>query len=141
MNIEGWNLYNHAAVPRCAPHENPDLRPIEDGSVWKEGAWLASFTTDFDCEQPTPYWYVVKDGPFDINELTTKYRHEIRRALKKVEVRMIAASECPEDLYEVYHAAYQKYTKGTGEYSKDDFLKLCKTTAMDCWIATEIGGG
>ena len=32
---EGWRYYNHAAVPMCAPHENPDLTSIKDGSIYK----------------------------------------------------------------------------------------------------------
>ncbi len=35
MNIEGWQYYNHAAVPSCAPHEIPNLAPVSDGSIWK----------------------------------------------------------------------------------------------------------
>ena len=34
MRINGWEYYNHAAVPTTAPHENPNMNPIEDGAVW-----------------------------------------------------------------------------------------------------------
>ena len=33
--IDNWKYYNHAVVPITAPHENPDLKPIEDNSNWK----------------------------------------------------------------------------------------------------------
>lgn len=32
--IEGWRYYNHAAIPTCAPHEEPDINPIESGVAW-----------------------------------------------------------------------------------------------------------
>lgn len=35
--IEGWRYYNHAVIPTCAPHEQPNLKPLKDGSVWKIG--------------------------------------------------------------------------------------------------------
>lgn len=34
MMIEGWRYYNHAAIPTCAPHEEPDTGPIDSGSIW-----------------------------------------------------------------------------------------------------------
>ncbi len=37
MTIDGWKYYNHAAIPTCAPHEMPNLKPVEDGSIWKIG--------------------------------------------------------------------------------------------------------
>lgn len=37
MQIDGWKYYNHAAVPITAPHETPNIAPIEDGSIWKSG--------------------------------------------------------------------------------------------------------
>lgn len=37
MNIEGWKYYNYAAIPTCAPDENPDLTPIKKGTIWRLG--------------------------------------------------------------------------------------------------------
>lgn len=34
MAVDGWKYYNHAAIPTNAPHETPDLEPIESGLVW-----------------------------------------------------------------------------------------------------------
>ena len=34
IKIEGWKYYNHAAIPVCEPHEQIDLCPIEDNSIW-----------------------------------------------------------------------------------------------------------
>ena len=39
MNIDGWRYYNHAAIPTCAPHEEPELTPIKNGSIWKMGGY------------------------------------------------------------------------------------------------------
>ena len=82
MRINGWEYYNHAAVPTVAPHEEPNLQPVEDNSIWKiDGGMplLARWTTDFDCGSETNWWYVIKDTPFDINALKSKRRYEIKR--------------------------------------------------------------
>jgi len=33
--MNGWKYYNHAAIPTAAPHEEPNLEPIEDKTIWK----------------------------------------------------------------------------------------------------------
>lgn len=41
--------------------------------------YLARWTSSFDCGHETNWWYVIKDTPFDINELKKKRRYEIRK--------------------------------------------------------------
>lgn len=66
MKIEGWKYYNHAAIPTVAPHENPDITPIEDKSIWQlDGKpLLARWTTDFDLDRETNWWYIIRRAPF-----------------------------------------------------------------------------
>lgn len=39
MDINGWKYYNHAAYPSTWPHEDVDLTPIKDKSIWKMGGY------------------------------------------------------------------------------------------------------
>ena len=125
MQIEGWRYYNHAAVPSTQPHENPDLRPIEDGSIWKmDGSpLLARWTTDFDCGYETNWWYVIKDTPFDISCLKAKRRYEINKGNKNFCVKEIAPREWVEEIYNVAIAAYKTYPKSyRPNIVHDDFV-------------------
>ena len=130
-NIPGWRYYNHAAMPTTAPHEQPDLTPLRDGRIWKIGGgrkvWLVSYTTDFDMAVETPYWHIIKDGPFDINELSQGYRHKVRTALKRCEVRQIEPADYIEELYDCYHAAFKNYTMPENEMSHEAFARKCQT--------------
>lgn len=42
-----WKYYNHAMIPNCAPHEVPDMKPVEDGSVWRGGGVLRKMDNGF----------------------------------------------------------------------------------------------
>ena len=83
--IEGWRYYNHAIIPTCAPHESVNMRPLENGSIWKVGrrkkdiAVFARWISDWDCVQKTDWWYVIKDDGFDITSLKSKRRYEINK--------------------------------------------------------------
>ena len=111
MGVTGWKYYNCAAIPTCAPHMEPDLSPIKDGSIWNIPGHplLARWTTEFDCGIMTDWWYVIKDTPFDISALKAKRRYEINKGLKNFEVRPIVPGDYAADLYEVAIAAYETY--------------------------------
>lgn len=110
MNIEGWKYYNHAALPTSAPHELPNLAPVEDGSIWKlssEGkVFLARWTTNWDCSSPTNWWYVIKDSAFETNALKSKRRYEINKGRKNFSVYKINPKDYYDELYDVTVKAY-----------------------------------
>jgi len=113
MQIDGWKYYNHAAIPITAPHENPNIAPIEDGRIWKSGErpLLARWTTEFDCGYETNWWYVIKESPFDISKLKAKRRYEINKGIKNFIVKEIEPAEYAEEIYQVAMAAYETYPK------------------------------
>lgn len=112
MQIDGWQYYHHAAIPTTAPHEEPNMVPINDGSIWRVGegtSLLARWTTEFDCGYETNWWYVIKDAPFDINTLKAKRRYEINKGNKNFLVKEINPIQCVEKIYDVAVAAYSTY--------------------------------
>ncbi len=114
MQIHGWRYYNHAAIPTTAPHFDPDTAPITDKSIWKiRGGTplLARWTTDFDCQTETNWWYCIKDTPFDLASLKAKRRYEINKGNKNFIVKEISPADYPEDLYRVTASAYETYPK------------------------------
>ena len=138
----GWKYYNHAAVPTCAPHEEPDLTPSKSGEIWNiQGKpLLARWTTDFDCGYETNWWYIIKDGPFNIDELDPKVRKHIRQSLKKVEVKLIEPSKYAEELCAVHNRTVASY---------DSFEAITQSPSMfeehdqniDYWAAFNIDNG
>lgn len=114
MSIEGWRYYNHAAIPSCAPHETPNITSIEDGTIWKafdKSPLLARWTTDFDCNEETGWWYVIKDTPFDITKISSKRRNLVRRGLSRFKIVQIDPNDYIDGLFEVYTEAVKTYPK------------------------------
>lgn len=111
MKINGWHYYNYAALPSALPHEEPDMTAVEDGSVWNltGGPLLARWTTDFDCQEQTNYWYVIKDEPFDISALKAKRRYEITKGKKNFEIKRIDPMEHLKQICQIQNAAYAEY--------------------------------
>lgn len=128
MKIDGWKYYNHAVIPTTAPHEKVDLTPINNGSIWKiDGKPLfARWTSDFDCDAETNWWFIIREAPYSIDTLTSKSsRKDIRRALKRCNVIKINPNEYLEDLYNCYKAAYRRYKKADNFKEKNVFISDC----------------
>lgn len=113
LSMGDWKYYNHAAVPANAPHEEKDTRCILDGSIWSmfEGRKpiLARWTSRFDCGYETPWWFCIKESPFDIASLSAKRRYEINKGRRNFEVRVIDPVEFGEELLEVQAEAFKAY--------------------------------
>ena len=114
MQIEGWRYYNHAAIPLTPPHIEPNMSPLEDGTIWNiegENPLFVSYTTDFDLPEATDWWYVIKNTPFDISSLKAKRRYEINKGIQNFEVKQIDPCAYKEEIYQVLIAAYSAYPK------------------------------
>ncbi|MED4600755.1 hypothetical protein P9314_08560 [Paenibacillus validus] len=126
--MNGWKYYNHAIIASTPPHVNPDIKCVNDGSVWgfsKGVPLFVRWTTDFDCGYETEWWYCVKDDEMDINKLKKKRRYEITSGIKNFEVRVISPREFSEDLFSVYHNAFQNYVNAGKGMSKEVFISEC----------------
>ena len=140
-NIKGWKYYNLAAVPTCAPHEDVDISPIVDGTIWslrsENGSkpLLARYITDFDCKEETSYWNIVKDGPFNIDELSKKYQKCVGKALERTEVKMVDPRNCLDELYDVYQACFKTYESADNEMTKDAFIFSVSHDGREYWAA------
>ena len=133
-----WMYYNHAAIPVTAPHEKPDLEAIENGSVWKlKGKPLfARWVSDWDCGTETGWWYVIKDSPFDINELKSKRRYEINKGNKNFEIRKIQPKDYVQDLFDITIKAYSSWPeKYRPKMDKDQFYNM-----IDHWNNCDVFG-
>ena len=134
VNINGWRYYNYAAVPTSAPHEDPNLLPLEDKSIWKmqKMPLLARWTTDFDCGYETNWWYLIRSAPFDLEDVSAKERKSIRQALKKSYAKKISITEYLDELYECYSAAFSQYENADNLKPKDQFINLTDPS-LECW--------
>jgi len=111
--INGWYLYQHAALPSTPPHEKVNILPIENGSIWKCFGWreplLVRWTSDWDSKIETNWWYVIKDTPFELSLLKSKRRYEIKKGIKNFIVKQIDPQMHSEDIFRIAKKAFETY--------------------------------
>lgn len=115
-----WKYYNHAIVTATAPHVPPDTSWMKDRRKWKEYsegsyALFARWSTDFDCEEPTQWWCVIKDTPFDLMSLKSKQRSMVSKGIKLVDVRAIVPADYAEPMADILIKAWRSYDASYSE--------------------------
>ena len=138
MDIKGWKYYNHAAIPATAPHENPDITPVENGDIWNidgKTPLLARWTTEFDCGYETNWWYVVRQTPYSMEDVSSKERKSIRQAVKKCYVKKVQLKDHIQQLYDCYYSAFQNYENigKYGTYEQFEAWCVAENETCDCW--------
>ena len=141
QKILGWQYYKHAMIPTTAPHEDPDLTPVVSGEIWKENKpLLVRWTTDWDCGYDTGWWYVIREGPFDLSELSASSRRNIRKALRNCRVEKIEPSEWVDDLWRVFNEAIVRYENYEMRFDKAGFIKEWIHSGKDFWAGFDNTG-
>lgn len=130
-----WAYYNHVYHSVCPPHLPVDTAAIETGTIWKKKGSIplvARYTSDFDTDLPTQWWFCIKDTPLDIESLKAKRRYELNKGYKNFDVQEIEPEKYKEELFKVHQEALRSYsTPKTADHdvfidgvSKWDFYKV-----------------
>ena len=108
--MKGWRIYNHCWMPICcAGMEKPDLSSIKTGEIWQEGGLFAQWTTDFDCQEETGWWHIIRDKSFSLEEVKSDYRKKIKKSEKNFTIKTISGEEYTDELYAVAQSAAKSY--------------------------------
>ena len=128
-----WIKYNGALIPERPPHFKVDVNETEVlKSVVKEKVFFARWTTKFDCEHETEFWYVICDQQLEITDYSKNTRNQIRRGLRRCEVRLIKKEEVIKDGFESYHAAFLSYNTHLDPKTEMEFQEEIKLLS-DNW--------
>jgi hypothetical protein len=73
--------------------------------------YFTRYTTDFDCGFETPWYYIIRDEPIQLDILGSKNRYNINHGSKYFYIQKIEFSiENVNELYRIYKKAYERYT-------------------------------
>lgn len=84
---------------------------------------------DFDCEEKTCFWYVIKDSFGGMEELSSKMRNQVRKCLKTMRVEKISAEYLLQNGYEVFVAASDSYRVKAVPPKREQFEARIKNAA------------
>lgn len=120
-----YKLYKRSLIWSEAPHLEKKLSIIKTKKLLKQNnALILRNIYNFDIENETSFWYIIKDSFGGMEELSSKTRNQIRRAQKLLEIKKVDKKLIFEQGYEVYSSSFKKYKNiAVSPLNKSDFLK------------------
>ncbi len=119
-----FRIYNNCLIPNVAPNEIPNISDVKS-KLKSDNLYLARWTDSFDSEDSKKigqWWYLIKDGKWDLSELKSHDRNEIKKGVKNFECRIIDINDYIQKLYEVYNSASAEYSSlSNNVLSFDDY--------------------
>ena len=119
-----------------APHTEPLLNEEEWKSLLKQGGLMVRNTYDFDCEEETCFWYIIKDRFDGFDELTSRVRNKVRRAFNYFEYQHISYETMWEKTYPIVadtYADYHVHDRTMNQAVYEQYLSHCKEKTFDYW--------
>ena len=121
------------------------LSKEESKQLLKKGGLLVRNIYDFDCEEETPFWFVIKDKIEDISELPFSARRNIRRALRFYNIKKISLKKFSEIAFPIITSAQQSYNIKCHVINKNDFDELNrnyeKESDKEFWVVVRKDNG
>lgn len=117
-----WQRYKGVLMPAYLPHAiPPDVGNSALAALRASGSLLARWTEQLDNAPQSAWWYVLRDGSYKKQDLSSSTRSKLNRGQRRLEARRVS----PDDLicsgYAVCVAASLRY--GTKEFlpAREDF--------------------
>lgn len=116
----------------------------EAAKILSEKGLMVRNTYDFDTEEKTDFWFVIKDSFGGLEELPPSSRRNVKKALKNYNIRKCSAAEFKEKGYEVEFSAMKSY-KVRRSCSREEYWQMIeqyeKEGNYDFWCAERISDG
>jgi len=105
-----WFSYNGFLRPACLPHEAPEIeRDQAAAALRRSRCQFVRWDSDFGTAVGSDWWYVLRRGPYAIEQLTGNTRSKVRRGGKRLQTRLASIDEIARQGYQVCQAAVARY--------------------------------
>jgi hypothetical protein len=134
--MNGFYLYRKAWRYDGAPHEEPKLSDKECQLLLKQGGLMVRNTYDFDCQEETCFWNLIKDHFGGLEELSGNTRKKVRRSLEHLDFRRVDIDLIKKQGYPILRATFDDYSvtdRITNVHTFETYLEECSQKDFDYW--------
>jgi len=134
--MSGFYLYRKAWRFDGAPHEEPLLLKNDWKTLLKKGGLLVRNTYNFDQENETCFWYVIKDTFQGLDDFSSNERNKIRRSVKALTFKKVSIDLLKSEGWNILKATYEDYAVSDRTMDETvflDYLSACEKQDFDFW--------
>lgn len=106
-----YSTWRHCLIWTGPSYKETRLSKGEIKNLFRStDAWMLRNIYDWDCSEPTNFWEVICDKAYEIAELPSKTRNQVRRSLRDCEITILTKEELvAKGGYDVYISAFKRY--------------------------------
>ena len=131
--MNNYSLYRRAWRFSGAPHEETLLNKEECKALLRQGGVLVRNTYNFDCQEETKFWFVIKDRFEGFDELPSRVRNKIRHAQTAFDYRLIDQALLKEKGYPILVDTFADYAVTDRTINEADFKAYLDKYQFDYW--------
>ena len=138
-NVTGYKRYKISWKWIKGPHLEKKLSKEDGISLLSKGGLFVRNTYDFDCNEETEFWHIIKDTFNGMNDVPSKYRGKMRRSLEKYSFKIVSKEYAINNCYEVHKAAAEHYRVKTVVPTKEQFMEHINSldSNYDIWVCVD----
>lgn len=118
-----YKLYKKSWIWAGEPHLEQKLSRKECDDLLSQGGIMVRNVYDFDTEEQTSFWHVIKDSFGGMEELSKSTRNRIRKANEKFEIKRISKEQLSKEGYHVYETAFEHYKVKADKQTPAEFAE------------------
>lgn len=104
-----YRCYKGAWIYAKDPHLESKLSEMEVSALMERGGLMVRNVYNFDCNEESSFWYVIKDSFGGMDELSSKMRNQVKKCFKTMRVEKISADFLLANGYDVFVMASENY--------------------------------
>ncbi len=137
-----WKHYHGALLPQTAPHIKIELSKEEEQELLKlSKAYFLRYVSEWDREEQSQFWYVIKDHEENLEQYKSKIRNQIKKGLKNCIVKKVSKKEIANYGYDVYRSALNSYHTNLTPLNKETFQnQVLSSGNYDFWAVYTLEG-
>ncbi len=125
-----YTLYKKAWVCNKTDGESR-LSKKQCKELLRRGGVFVRNVYDFDCEEETSFWFVIKDYFGGLEELSSGARRDVRKSLRVYDIDRISIDTLRDEGYSIYAGAQASYRVHCDVFSQEEYDQL-----IDTWRAS-----
>lgn len=123
------NFWRFAGAPHCEEKVTAD----EARQMLSQGGFLVRNTYQFDCQDNTTFWYIIKDSFGGLDELSHKTRQKVRKAMSAIDYRIVDKGLIKSKGFSIYKESLKSFHDDGSALAENAFNALVEADTTECW--------
>lgn len=132
--MKNYKLYRGAWVVDSHPHCSLEIDKKKARALLNGGGYIVRNIFDFDCQQKTEFWYIIKDTYGGIEELPTKVRNQVKRSLNSYDFRRLTKDQMLDVGPELFNKSRERFGVRHHITLEEWNIRLNVHPNLDFWV-------